>query len=69
MITSLLKMKHVNTNVRCKPRNTTNFNQKVKMLKCYAGVTLSKLYYNILKTSKFTSFKKLLKSIIPTGII
>ena len=33
MITNLLKKIYVNTKARCKPRNTTNFNQKVKMLK------------------------------------
>ena len=33
MINNLLKMIYVNTKVRCKPRNTTNFHQKVKILK------------------------------------
>ena len=33
MINNLLKMIYVNTKVRCNPRNKTNFNQKVKILK------------------------------------
>ena len=51
MTTNLLKIMF--TKVRYKPRITTNFNQKVKML----------------KTSNFrydTSVKKLLKNIAPT---
>ena len=65
----------VNTKVRCKPRNKTNFNQKVKMLKTsnFRYDTETKLCQNYTtiyqKTSKFTSVKKLLKSIVPTRII
>ena len=33
MITNLLKLIYVNTKVSCEPRNMTNFNQKVKILK------------------------------------
>ena len=33
MITNLLKVIYVNKKVRCKPRNATDFNQKVRILK------------------------------------
>ena len=33
MITNLLKLIYVNTKLRSKPKNMTNFNQKVKILK------------------------------------
>ena len=33
MITNLLKIIYVNIKLRCKPENTTNFNQKVETLK------------------------------------
>lgn len=47
----------MNTKVTWKPRNTTQFNQNVKNVKFllrYEDVSLSKLYHNVLKASKFT---------------
>ena len=64
MITNLMKIVYVNTKVREKPRNTTNFNQKFKMLKDiefslrYRDVTLSKLYYNILEYLELHMLKR-----------
>ena len=52
----LLKMIYVNTKIRYKPKNTTNFNQKVKMLKALTfrydtETTLSKLFLQYIKNT------------------
>ena len=65
MITNLLKLIYVHKR-NFKPRNMTNFSQKVKILKTFSrfrDVTLSKLYYNILKKSIFTSATNVVKKV------
>ena len=62
----------MNAKVKCKPRNMTNFNQKVKTLSLRydTETNLVKIILeHIFKKFKSTSIKKLLKSIVPRGII
>ena len=49
MITNFLKAIYVNTKVRCEPRNTTNFNQKVKI---FVTVQRPNFFKNMLQCIK-----------------